>query len=278
MADRGFFKGWLGPFKLIRRYTTRKPEPEGSEVGRVYEAHHALTRNPALVLIPSERAPLEPQEEWRVRLRSQAEPPYLSLEVEAAPASGRLVQLRGALELLARAVEWLGNGEEARAHLTRRPRGPLESLRHRAGRAWRWTRASRWRTFGVCFAMYLCLRLAVHVVEMEVYGLNWDMSPRVVEREVPVRPAAVRRAPVLINKASVGQRPIAYPLPGKPFDDQAKAPCIPEEGEVEINGGCWVALEKRPPCFNSQAEYKGKCYLPVSARSRNTREPRSMRP
>ncbi len=80
------------------------------------------------------------------------------------------------------------------------------------------------------------------------------MSPRVVEREVPVRPATVRRAPALINKAS----------------------CIPHEGEVEINGGCWVALEKRPPCFNSQAEYKGKCYLPVSARSRNTREPRSL--
>lgn len=275
MADRDFFKGWLGPFKLIRRYTTRKPEPESGELGRVYEARHVLTSNPAVVLIPSESAPMEPQEEWRVRVHSQAEPPYVALEVEKAPASGTLSQLRGVLELLGAAVERLGNGEEARAHLTLLPMGPLEALRDRTGRAWRWTRASRKRTFGVCFLMYLCLRLTVHVVEMEVYGLNWDMSPRAVTQSVPVRPAVVRRAPALINKASVGQRPIAYPLPGKPFDDQAKAPCIPDEGEVEINGGCWVSLEKRPPCFNSQAEYKGKCYLPVSARSRNTREPRS---
>jgi len=275
MANRGFFKGWLGPFKLIRRYTTRKPE--SGELGRVYEAHNVLTDKPALVLIPSESAPMEPQEEWRVRLRSQAAPPYVSLEVEKAPGSGTLSQLRGVLELLASAVERLGNGEEARAHLTRPPMGPLESLRHRAGRAWRWTRASRGRTFAVFFGMYLCLRLAVHVVEMEVYGFNWDMSPRVVVREEPVRPAAVRPAPALINKAAVGQGPIAYPLPSMPFDDQAKAPCIPREGEVEINGGCWVALEKRPPCHDKQAEHKGKCYMPVSARSRDTREPRSLR-
>ncbi|MCY1082957.1 hypothetical protein [Archangium lansingense] len=275
MADTGFFKGWLGPFKLIRRYTTRKPEPESGELGRVYEAHNVLTSNPALVLIPSESAPMEPQEEWRVRLRSQSAPPYVALEVEKAPASGRLSQLRGVLELLGTVVERLGNGEEARAHLTCLPMGPLESLKYRAGRAWRWTRASRKRTFAVCFLMYLSLRLVVHVVEMDVYGLNWDMTPRPVMQGVPVRPADARRAPALINKASVAQGPIAYPLPAKPFIDQAKAPCIPNEGEVEINGGCWVALEKRPPCFGSQAEYEGKCYLPVSARSRDKREPRS---
>ncbi|QRK08812.1 hypothetical protein JQX13_01105 [Archangium violaceum] len=140
-----------------------------------------------------------------------------------------------------------------------------------------WTRASRWRTFTVCCLMLLSLRLVVHVVEMQVYGLNWDMTPRPVTQEVAVQPVVVRPAPVLINKAAVGQRPIAYPLPQKPFTDQAKAPCIPNEGEVEINGGCRVALEKRPPCYDKQAEYRGKCYLPASASSRNTREPRSLR-
>jgi len=276
MADTGFFKGWLGRFKLIKRYTARKPEQGSGELGRLYEAHNVLTQNPALVLIPSESAPMEPQEEWRVSLRSQAEPPYVVLEVKKAPRSGRLSQLRGMLELLGSAVEQLGSDEEARAHLTRLPMGPLEALRHRAGRFWRWTRASRRRTFAVCLLMYLCVRLAVHVVEMEVYGLNWDMTPRQVTQVVPVQPA-VRRAPALINKARVGQAPISYPLPAQPFIDQAKAPCIPREGEVEINGGCWVALEKRPPCHDKQAEYKGKCYMPVSARSRDTREPRSFR-
>ncbi|HYO55216.1 MAG TPA: hypothetical protein VEU50_20720, partial [Archangium sp.] len=62
----------------------------------------------------------------------------------------------------------------------------------------------------------------------------------------------------------------------KPFIDQAKAPCIPNEGEVEINGGCWVELAKRPPCYEKHAEYKGKCYMPVSASSRGTREPQSL--
>jgi hypothetical protein len=53
---------------------------------------------------------------------------------------------------------------------------------------------------------------------------------------------------------------------------------VPRKGEVELNGGCWVALEKRPPCYDDQAEYQGKCYLPVSARSRKPREPQSLQP
>ncbi len=49
--------------------------------------------------------------------------------------------------------------------------------------------------------------------------------------------------------------------------------------EVEIHGGCWVELAKRPPCYENQAEYGGKCYLPVSARSRDKkREPQSLQP
>jgi hypothetical protein len=55
----------------------------------------------------------------------------------------------------------------------------------------------------------------------------------------------------------------AYPLPEKPVRNQATAPCSTKTGEVEINKGCWVALEKKPPCFGNQAEYQGKCYLPV---------------
>ena len=145
MADTGFFKGWLGPFKLIRRYTSRKPEPGNDELGRLYEASNVLTDKPALVLIPSERAPMEPQEEWRGRVRSQAEPPYVALEVEKAPSSGQLSQLRGMLELLGAAVGRLANNEEANAHLTHVPMGPLELLWHLPGLTGRWVRARRWR-------------------------------------------------------------------------------------------------------------------------------------
>ncbi len=276
MAGTGFFKGWLGSFKLIRRYATRKQAPGTEDVGRVYEAYNLLTDNPALLVLPSESAPVESQDGWDVRVRAQALPPFFMLEVRKAPPSGRLSQLSGMLRLLATAMEQLENGEEARAHLTRLPMGPLESLKHRAVRAWRWTRARRWRTVTACVLLLLSLRLVVHLVEMEVYGMNWDMTPRVVTHGTDVRPDVVPRAPMLANKAAVGQGRIAYPLPATPFSDQAKAPCIPREGEVEINGGCWVTLEKRPPCFEVQAEYKGKCYLPVSARSRR-REPQSIR-
>lgn len=44
---------------------------------------------------------------------------------------------------------------------------------------------------------------------------------------------------------------------------------------VPINGGCWGTLERRPPCHEEQAEYQGKCYLPVAAKSR---VPQSVKP
>ena len=274
MADTGFFKGWLGPFKLIRRYTSRKPEPGSDDLGRLYEAHNVLTDKPALVLIPSERAPVvEPQEEWRVRVHSQAEPPYVALEVEKAPSAGQLSHLRGMLELLGTAVGRLVNDEDPRAHLTRVPMGPLELLWHLPGHTWRWVRARRWRTVAAVVLMLLSLRLVIYLVERDIYMLDQDWSTPPVAQWEAVRPITWNRAPALINKRSLSLGPVAYPLPQKPFIDQAKAPCKPDEGEVEINGGCWMALEKRPPCYVVQAEYKGKCYMPVSARRR---EPQSL--
>ncbi|WP_257451825.1 hypothetical protein [Archangium lipolyticum] len=274
MADRGFFRGWLGRFKLLKRYAVRKPEPDTEELGRLYEARNAFTDNPALVLLPSERAPMEPQEEWRVCLRSQSMPPQFVLEVEKAPASGQLSQLRGMLELLGTAVGRVANDEEARVHLTRVPMGLLEFLWHLPVSGWRWVRASRWRTAAAVVLVLLSARLVIHLVERDRYGQQ-DTSRSSVERWRAEQAMASHRAPVLIHKARMGQAPIAYPLPKAPFVDQAKTPCKPNEGEVEIRGGCWVELAKRPPCYESQAEYKGKCYLPVSASSRK-REPQSL--
>ncbi|WP_395819369.1 hypothetical protein [Archangium minus] len=72
--------------------------------------------------------------------------------------------------------------------------------------------------------------------------------------------------PPLVQTGDSSAADITYPLPAKPFGNQAKAPCKPKKGEVEINGGCWVELAKRPPCYDDQAEYQGKCYLPVAER------------
>lgn len=258
MADTGFFKGWLGPFRLIKRYTHRRLVPGIHEVGRVYEARHVLTENPALVVIPGERAPVEPLEEWRVRLRCQAFPPYFSLEVEQAPESGRLYQLRGMLELLGSAIAGLVNEEEARDHLT-------------ALAAPRDERRFRLAVIGsVVFLLSVHLFLRYQVVQREGNTPDGGSAALVHEAENP--------APTLANEAASDPEPIAYPLPEKPFSDQARAPCKTKQGEVEINGGCWVELARRPPCFDDQAEYGGKCYLPISAASRRKREPRSVQP
>jgi hypothetical protein len=179
------------------------------------------------------------------------------------------------LELLGTAVRQVENDEEAHAHLTHVPMGLLERLLRLPVLAWRWIRASRWRTVAVVVLMLLSARLVIHWVERDMEGLAQDTRGSSVERWRVERAIAAHRAPALINKAAVGQAPIAYPLPKAPFVDQAKTPCKPNEGEVEINGGCWVALKKRPPCYESQAEYKGECYLPVSASSRK-REPQSL--
>ncbi|HYO64745.1 MAG TPA: hypothetical protein VEU33_01575 [Archangium sp.] len=270
MANRGFFERFkerLGPFKLLKRYTSPDLEPR-SELGRVYEAFNVYTDESALVLIPGEHAPLEPQEEWHVRVRCQAQPPYVSLEVEKAPRSGRLSQLSGMLRLLATAVERLGKSEEARAHLTNMPLGPLDLLAYGSRRTWRWVRATRRRTLAVSGLMALVL-LMVCLIQMDM--------PRTTP-EMAVQDTAETPAPVLTDDAGGGAEPFAYPLPGKPFSDQAKAPCRTHLDEVEINGGCWVTLERRPPCRETQAEYGGKCYLPVSARTRERREPRSINP
>jgi hypothetical protein len=264
MADTGFFKGWLGPFKLVRRYTHRRLVPGIHEVGRVYEARHVLTQNPALVVIPGERAPVEPLEEWRVRLRAQAFPPYFSLEVEQAPESGRLYQLRGMLELLGSAIAGLvyQDEDEARAHLTSRPMGFLEAIR-------------RDRRFRLAVIGYVVL--VVSVVSVHLF-FRFHVAERDVGNEALVHEAAESPAPTLANEAATAPEPIAYPLPEKPFSDQARAPCKTKQGEVEINGGCWVELAKRPPCFDDQAEHGGKCYLPISAASRRKREPQSLEP
>jgi hypothetical protein len=69
-----------------------------------------------------------------------------------------------------------------------------------------------------------------------------------------------------VNSDSTALASIAFPMPAKPYSDQAKPPCRPQQAEVEINGGCWVETTKRPPCENT-FEYKGRCYVVVGERA-----------
>ncbi len=68
---------------------------------------------------------------------------------------------------------------------------------------------------------------------------------------------------------------IAYPLPDKPFSNQARPPCRTNADHVASNGGCWMEIARRPPCHEEQAEYEGKCYIPVM---KAPRRPQSLSP
>ncbi|EAU68259.1 protein kinase [Stigmatella aurantiaca DW4/3-1] len=54
---------------------------------------------------------------------------------------------------------------------------------------------------------------------------------------------------------------VSLDMPMKPFSGQRRPPC--KEYEVEVNGGCWHALQdKRPPCGEETYVWKNRCYLP----------------
>lgn len=261
--------GTLGPYRLGRRHGSKNPERE--ELGRLYEARNEHTDASALVLVPAPGVCEEPEQDWKVRVTAQARPPYVALEVEQAPASGELAGLAGLFEVLSRLMERMDWSDEARHHLTRQPEGLLK----------RWAAGAR-RMLGKG-AEYGVEWVIVALVLL-IVGMHWRAyteSQRGAQHEtdgVAVWAEEVGRAPALVDTDEADPAVIAYPLPAKPFSDQAKAPCLPRKGELEINGGCWVELAKRPPCYEDQAEYQGKCYLPVAARSQKPREPQSIHP
>jgi hypothetical protein len=74
---------------------------------------------------------------------------------------------------------------------------------------------------------------------------------------------SLRRDAIFADLSNPDVEAIAYPLPDKPLAKQAVPPCETNKGAVEINKGCWLELAKKPPCFSNQAEFQGKCYVPV---------------
>jgi hypothetical protein len=256
MADAKRGKdGMLGPYRLGRQHQGKGGDME--DLGRFYEAHNMDTGEPAMVLLPGPGASGEPEEDCSVRVTVRARPPYIAVDVEQAPATGGPEALAGLFGDLHRMMERMEWSDEARRHLMRQPKG-----------------RERWWAVGAAGGGLAVLVLSL----MAAYWCEDSGSQRGEQHEAGAVAVDASRAPTMVDTVDVGSAVIAYPLPAKPFSDQAKAPCIPRKGEVEINGGCWVALEKRPPCYDDQAEYQGKCYLPVSARSRKPREPQSVQP
>ncbi len=244
----------LGPLQLGRRC-----KHAAAELGHIHEARNVETGASALVMTPGPRPTWGPKKSWQVRASFQVTPPFMSLEVERAPASGRLSELANLLTLLLAGLDAVGSNARMRAHLTREPMGGL--MRRPPLRA----------------------LVAAGLAVLALGGGFWwgtRTQPLASPPPPPSAPGGLADAGLpssfLVSGGQQGAAGIAYPLPDKPFSNQSKPPCRTHRDEVAINGGCWVALERRPPCHPEQAEYQGKCYLPVGLR--DPRPPQSLAP
>lgn len=250
MPDEKTSKGCgVEPFQRGRHCTE-----VGAELGRLHEARHADTGAPALVLMAEDRVDWELEEPWRVRVSCQKEPDRVTLEVEQAPASGQVTKLADVLVLITAALQCVEDDPLVNKHLTGGAIPPPKPRRHTRLFLHSWPAPA----------------LAGLILLASGGGLGWHLAKGHERQELRPQSAALAvrsmvDAPLTTNSAQTGSASIAYPLPALPFRNQAIAPCKSNRDEVEINGGCWVELARRPPCLEDvQAEYKGKCYLPVS--------------
>lgn len=68
-----------------------------------------------------------------------------------------------------------------------------------------------------------------------------------------------------IQHSGPGAAQLGAKVPWKPFEGQRKPPCEPRL-QREVNGGCWVATEHKPPCPEGTYEHAARyCLLPVLA-------------
>lgn len=251
MADgKNITGGWMGPFHLVRRC-----DEVGPDLGLLYEARHVGTGTAALMLRLGEHVDWQPEGPWRVQLTCRPTPTRVTLEVKQAPSPARVSELANILVLMAASVERVENSAQVQAHLARDSAGL-------AGSSWK----------GVAVAGLAVVTLGFWLHEARDTG-----GARVQAKSAPTPTNTSEvNAPHLANGSELYEGLIAYPLPSKPFKDQATTPCRLKAGEVEINGGCWVELAWKPPCTELQAEYQGKCYLPTS--KKRDRLPQSSHP
>jgi hypothetical protein len=248
----------VGPYQLQEQV----PQSARGQ-GELYRATHETSGETALVLKLTAEEGAAPLKDWRVSLvSSSASSGYVAMQVEQTPWSR--APDRQSVESLVFTFE--GVHEAVR----RMARAAPETYEHRP----------RWHlglgvasAAAVCALLFALVRLAP--VSRPPSGpepvASAPPAPSSQDKQLTAYSGAEGaeaplNATTLVQAEDPNSSGITYPLPAKPFGNQAKAPCKPRKGEVEINGGCWVTLEKRPPCYDDQAEYQGKCYLPVAQR------------
>ncbi|ATB31165.1 hypothetical protein MEBOL_004627 [Melittangium boletus DSM 14713] len=239
MANETNWKdGGLEAFERGRQY-----EEVGPDLGSLHEAWHVRTGQPALVLQPSSRMDWQPEGVWRMRLACHAHTSTVKLWVDEAPASASMAELANILVLMTAAVVRVEGNPQVRAHLTSglahpEPAAPRPRRRRHSAR----------RTLTLSAGLALVL-------------FFWMCPSNSLGR---LSAPATQDASYMVDAEHPAPRAPAYPMPEKPFRNQATPPCKPRRSHFEINGGCWVEIAHKPPCDQEEAEYKGKCYLPVA--------------
>ncbi|WP_434384784.1 hypothetical protein [Melittangium boletus] len=210
----------------------------GPDLGRLYDAWQVDTGQPALEFQPSDRVLWKPSADYDVRITCQRSSSVLRLRIEGAtaPISGPdLANIFAWMKAVAQRVE---HSPRFIAQLTPSPLSARVLLA-------RYPRP-------IAFVLLIA-------------GVVWlHLSPTAPSRGESTGRHAPPDAPFLVDTETPSPDALSYPLPDKPFRNQAVAPCKPQLDELEMNGGCWVELGRRPPCNAVQAEHQGKCYLPVS--------------
>jgi hypothetical protein len=246
----------VADYKLLRRM---RGVSTAEEVGRVYLAWHAPSGRPTLLVAPCSPGQPAPSEECRLRVRTGSHPaPYVALEVEQAPQGGApLTQLADSMGTLWLALKGVEQHTQAAEHL-RTPPTPRKARTRPAAPA----RAAL-ATVGV-------LGLLTLLGLPRLWRAEWATPAAEPAQEALA--AAAQEAleePEALPVGSMEGRAqpwvLALDMPPRPFRGQYR---VDKDGkckgrlEVPINGGCWVALDLKPPCGADAYEHGGKCYWP----------------
>ncbi|WNG18965.1 hypothetical protein [Cystobacter fuscus] len=252
-------------------YLGASHEELGPGLGRLYEAWQEGTGAPVLLLQPGANVNWQPEGPLRVQLAFDPRWSTVSVKVEEAAAPPDLSDVANLLVLTTAAITRVEDDPQVRAHVASRPRPhAMPSAPPPTAREPRFGR-------GLALAALVLLSLGLGVWLCSERG---SIGPEHASSTLETGELPSPDVSTLGGSTRPGKGAIAYPMPSKPFRNQSTAPCYPELDEVEINGGCWFTVERRPPCLKDvQAEYKGKCYLPISKdRDREGKPAQSIEP
>lgn len=231
MSDAEDGKGLrLGPYQVGARYPGL-PDDEG----RLHEAHHVETGEPALVLMPGTDDPWRTFSRWHTEVSNFTVPDALVIHPRRLAGMSRpsFHELALGYIRIGAALALLDEREDIRAHFARGPRRPRAPVRP-------------WVLVGAGLALAAGLVL-----------LLWPHPSRPPESR-----GFLSDTPIFMDGQEIAAPVIAYPLPETPFKEQRRPPCL-EGTEVEIKGGCWMPHARTAPCPPGTAEHQGKCYVAV---------------